>query len=557
MRTSIIGAKRRGWLPCRKAAPRRRLRRFWPALPGSNTGGDELAVPLTDEQRAVVTATADVLSVIAKAGCGKTTTLVEFARARPRQRLLYLAFNKSVQAEASERFPANTTCRTTHAIAYRKAVQLFGQRVGAKIGSTRPSSVARKLGCSLLVAVAALDTLQRWFASADEAIAEAHIPPALREKSAAHASIVEAAKRTWACMLDPYDTEVRMSHDGYLKLFALDTPRLPPCDYILVDEAQDITAATYQIVSQQRARLVFVGDPWQAIYGFRGAINALALVRAERVLHLTESFRFGQGIAALANILLSEFKGDTRPIVGRGHPQQSIFGIEPGESFATIARTNASLFEAAVQHLSLDRPYLFVGGVSSYRFDKALDAYYLWRGQRRSVRDAYLRSFDSFQALQELGQATEDFELLGLSRVIETYGDAIPDLTEAIKRRAVDAPVAQAEALGALCFSTAHKAKGLEFRQVELTDDYMEFFDKSGRELTPLEIPPEAVNLLYVALTRARARLRICSTLQDWLNYRSDLKRRLRAVAPTPGRRPAASGTQGALVGNWSIRTSA
>lgn len=513
-------------------------------------------MPLTDEQRAVVAADVGVLSVIAKAGCGKTSTLVEFARARPRHKVLYLAFNKSVQAEASARFPSNTICRTTHAIAYRKAVELFGDRVAAKIGSTRPSSVARKLGCSLFLAVAALDTLQRWFASADETIAETHVAPALREKSGAPASIVEAAKRTWACMLDPYDTEVRMSHDGYLKLFALDAPRLPPCDYILIDEAQDITPATYQIVSQQHARLVFVGDPWQAIYGFRGALNALALVRAERVLHLTESFRFGRGIAALANILLSEFKGDKRPIIGRGHPQQSIFGIEPGESFATIARTNASIFEAAVQRLELDRPYLFVGGVSSYRFDKALDAYYLWRGQRRSIRDPYLRSFDSFQALQELGQATEDFELLGLSRVVETYGDAIPALTEAIKRRAVDASVAQADALGALCFSTAHKAKGLEFRQVELTDDYVEFFDESGRERTPVEIEPEEINLLYVALTRARARLRICSALQEWLNYRGDLKRRLGAV-PMPSSPGVAGAAKASPAAARSVPTAA
>ncbi len=42
-----------------------------------------------------------VLKVLAFAGTGKTTTLVAYARKRPRMRFLYLAFNKSVQLEAA------------------------------------------------------------------------------------------------------------------------------------------------------------------------------------------------------------------------------------------------------------------------------------------------------------------------------------------------------------------------------------------------------------------------------------------------------------------------
>jgi F-box protein 18 (helicase) len=32
---------------------------------------------------------------------------------------LYIAFNKSVQVEAQEKFPSNVTCRTSHALAFR------------------------------------------------------------------------------------------------------------------------------------------------------------------------------------------------------------------------------------------------------------------------------------------------------------------------------------------------------------------------------------------------------------------------------------------------------
>jgi superfamily I DNA/RNA helicase len=382
-----------------------------------------------------------------------------------------------------------------------------------------------------VLAAAALDTLQRWFASDADQVRDDHVQAAFRERCQDLNQVVDAARLVWARMLDPADLQIRMPHDGYLKLFSLDTPRIGAYDYVLVDEAQDITAATYAIVRAQPGRQVYVGDPWQAIYGFRGAINALQTVRADATLHLTTSWRFGEGIASLANLLLSEFKHDPYPIVGRGRPRQTIFSVEREESFAYIGRTNASLLDAAVQHLDDARALVFVGGVASYRFDKLLDAYWLSRGLHSNVRDPYLRSFESFDALHELADASEDVELLSLVRAVSAYGNALPDLIDAIKRRAVDMPLHDAERSNAICFATAHKAKGLEFRQVHLNDDFVEFFDQSGRERAATEIEPEEINLVYVALTRARARLRICRSLMDWLNYRTDLKVQLRATA--------------------------
>ena len=58
---------------------------------------------LTAEQRDIVDFPlrhGEILKVVAFAGTGKTTVLEQFARARPSLRLLYVAFNKSVQQEA-------------------------------------------------------------------------------------------------------------------------------------------------------------------------------------------------------------------------------------------------------------------------------------------------------------------------------------------------------------------------------------------------------------------------------------------------------------------------
>ena len=62
------------------------------------------------------------LKIEAKAGSGKTSTLVEVAKANPDKRFLYLAFNKAIVNDASQKFPANVVVKTTHSLAYGKIV---------------------------------------------------------------------------------------------------------------------------------------------------------------------------------------------------------------------------------------------------------------------------------------------------------------------------------------------------------------------------------------------------------------------------------------------------
>ncbi len=63
---------------------------------------------LTSEQKAIVQSKGDI-RINAVAGSGKTTTIIEYARARPDSRILYLAFNKAVKLEAARKFAAPGT----------------------------------------------------------------------------------------------------------------------------------------------------------------------------------------------------------------------------------------------------------------------------------------------------------------------------------------------------------------------------------------------------------------------------------------------------------------
>jgi hypothetical protein len=62
---------------------------------------------LTREQTAIVSSAGNI-KINAVAGSGKTTTLIEYARVRPGEKILYLAFNRAVKLEAEVSKPAKS-----------------------------------------------------------------------------------------------------------------------------------------------------------------------------------------------------------------------------------------------------------------------------------------------------------------------------------------------------------------------------------------------------------------------------------------------------------------
>ena len=63
---------------------------------------------------------------------------------------------------------------------------------------------------------------------------------------------------------------------------------------VMVDEAQDLSPLNHEMLSRLRAgRLIAVGDPWQSIYGFRGAVSN-GMQHLVRTFNMTEADPFGQ-----------------------------------------------------------------------------------------------------------------------------------------------------------------------------------------------------------------------------------------------------------------------
>lgn len=456
----------------------------------------------TSEQQAVIESRGRLVAVDAFAGTGKTSTLVQHALARPSSRILYIAFNKSVAAEAKERFPDNVECRTTHSLAYGAV----GRKFADKLGNVPVYMVTQAFNVTTRRAKLALEALGAFLCSTDDEIAIGHVDPDVAEKNSIEASaVIDLAGRLWEEMQNTR-SPLKMSHDGYLKLWAQQRPRLR-YDVILLDEAQDTNPITLDLVmAQTHATVVLVGDRHQGIYGFRKALNAMEAVDADERIALTQSFRFGQRIADVATMLLRSFKDEQHAIKGRADIDVR-WAVDTGRHYALIGRTNAGLFAAAAQIVMGERDCRmhFVGGFDSYLFGKVLDAYYLWADERSKIKDPSIARFTHFTEFHDYGEEAGDAEVKALAKTVDQYRTQVPMIYNRMK--AAETPL---EDQAAITLTTGHRAKGLEWEQVSLADDFI--------ELPPDDdFDPEEINLLYVALTRAIRCVSLPSSLYGWL----------------------------------------
>jgi len=486
---------------------------------------------LTDEQAAVVASKANTIVVNAYAGTGKTSTLVEYAAARPQERMLYIAFNKAIAEEAKSKFPANVECRTTHSIAFGAIVhRLFADlpktAIYAKVGDMRPMTVASVLQIHPRLASFAKTTLDNWFCSADPEVSTKHIMKDMRVPDNQRELVVTNAKELFKLMCDPSKPMATLPHDGYLKLYQLSKPDLSrKYNRIMLDEGQDTNMATLDIVLNQKTGLILVGDENQSIYQFRGAVNAMKLVEPDERYSLTTSFRFGSGVAGIASTLLGTFRPLPKAITGLGKFRETTFKLDPSQTYAVITRTNAALFDDAVNNLNDGKPYHFVGGTANYRFEKIMDAYHLYMQKNEQIKDPVIRQFDTIVELKNAATETDDLELKYLCKIAETYGANIPDLIKKIEARHV-AVAKPADLKGGIIYTTAHKSKGLEFEQVLLTNDYGSLLDDDGNLVK--DVSDEEINLLYVALTRAERAIQLNTSFIELLGYLKEQRAQLK-----------------------------
>lgn len=442
------------------------------------------------------------IKIIALAGTGKTTTLEMLARKNPDKRILYIVFSRANKIEAEGRFPKNVRCVTGHGLAFPK----YGIRVKHRLnGNIKPPSIMNALDIpDYRIASYVIDTLIRYYNSADETITQIHVPfnaKVFCEKDPRISAqeIVGYAKRLGKLVFRGEDPNVPCVHDCYLKRYSLDRPDFSSrYDVIMMDEAQDTNPALTALVMGNPANLrnicfVICGDPHQQIYGWRNARNFMDQVDGE-TFPLTESFRFNSKIAYVATMILQHMKQESLTLKGR-RPKIGKENLNGHMTF--ISRTNAGIFARAAEDLDRGKSIGFFGGIQGYRFHSILDGYRLLTG-KGSVADPFISGFGSFDEYKDYAKEAEDIEALCICKAVEEYRHRIPGIIRGIKTNTVSE--SEADTL----FTTAHKSKGNEWPCVYMGDDFPPLLDEDGN--IDEGIDPEECNLQYVSITRAMDR---------------------------------------------------
>jgi len=482
---------------------------------------------LTPEQSEIIKSTGDI-KINAVAGSGKTTTVIEYAKARPEHsRILYLAFNKSVKLEAINKFEKkglrNVKVETAHSLAYRYIVFPHNYKVRSQGYKTQEIAEILHLQGNEekhteYVIANHINKFIAYFCNSDKLkVKDLNYLETINDPKAkvfvkTFYDYIEAKSRLFLSKMDK--GEIENTHDFYLKKFQLSNPALP-YDYILFDEGQDASPAMLDVFLNQKCTKVIVGDTHQQIYGWRFAVNSLEKANF-KTYHLSKSFRFNQHIANLAMEVLSFKKhlGSYQPVLmqGKGSNQEK-------KTVAILARTNLGLLLKAIEFVSEKnnvKHIYFEGNINSYTYaDEGASLYdvlNLYNHKPASIKDKLISSMKNMNELEDYIEKTEDVQLGMMVEIVKKYGNEIYDLIKSIKEKHVEN---DEKHKAQMIFSTVHRCKGMEYDEIHLVDDFMTedkleklTENKKAEEINEAKLNEE-INLLYVAVTRTKNKIHI------------------------------------------------
>lgn len=486
----------------------------WP----TNTGEKTVAQRIwSDFQKAIfkfVKAGEGNAIIEAVAGSGKTTTIVE-AMNMVEGSAIFLAFNKAIATELKDR---GVDARTFHSLCLQPVVKA---KPGRKVENDKSRKIFREMfteskfqemylgfTCRLvgLAKQNGLDCLRQASHENFMSIVEHHEMELDHDEALIEVAVDAAMKLLNACNTHPN----MIDFDDMLYLAVRDGIKLPKFRNVFVDEAQDTNAIQRailkKIMRKDGARLIAVGDPAQAIYGFRGAdsdsLNKIAEEFQCTRLPLSVSYRCPQAVVNHARRWVSHI--EPSPTAPMGEVMNSgdiwdhnVFGAQD----MVVCRTTKPLIELGYRLLKGKKPFYIMGRdigqnlINLIEKQKARDIETLCeRLNKWMSRETEKAIAKDNQAKVEAITDKYDALMALISNLPEN------DRSVAELKRVIDLLFAEKKNATVLC--TIHKSKGLEANTVFwLNSSQCPAKWAKGWQFKQEE------NLCYVATTRAKNRL--------------------------------------------------
>ena len=327
--------------------------------------------------------------VMATAGSGKSTTLVEVAHRLPNEtRACFLAFNNAAAQQLKDRLPNHVVACTIHALGLKT---LIAGAKGRKFAPVYPRKYAELVRARLRNTESTYQVSPTTASQAVHYLRELTHYARVNLTSESDQGMLGRLARTyglrppdhpelvsslhtqlWDILRDGVALALEGLYDYTDMIYAPVVTNLSPTqhfDLVCVDEAQDLSPMQLALILRlpsPAGRLLFVGDANQAIYGFAGADPRSMKRIVERtqatVLPLSVTYRCPQKHVRFVRRFAPEIQA--APGAAEGHitaiTERALFKhVTPGD--LVLCRINAPLVETCLRLIQQRIPAQVLG----------------------------------------------------------------------------------------------------------------------------------------------------------------------------------------------------
>jgi hypothetical protein len=400
----------------------------------------------------------EVVAIKSVAGSGKTTTLLELAKIHTTKKILYLAFNKSliddIGVKIRKQAIRNLYPRTFHSIVYE--AYKSNKNTNPIMSELRPQTLHTFIpffkGKPFTLRKYYIDMYTRFCAQ------PTYLTPneyTMATKNKEEPLLNSLWNKTLANQLITYDSLIKLAQNHkWLKGYIDKT-----YDMIMIDETQDLDIMMLtMLLNDTTIPKIFVGDPLQSIYKWRGCINGFEhLPTNSLIIEFYSTFRVGD---PACEIIRKKF--DNCWIISKSQNQTVI-----------------------------------VSDVSTIKDEKYTYLFRTWRRlltSARTMNGVWISNYH--QQVEKMRTLHSVLKKFGGSLNEEEFPDDLPMFLRSLSEGELEALIAEID--GNLTskeeaqykFYTIHSYKGLEDDNIRIAGD-MEDMDGEKDK-----------NLYYVALTR-------------------------------------------------------
>lgn len=452
--------------------------------------------------------------VIARAGSGKTSTIVEGFKYLPKGRkTLMVAFNKSIAEELKQRAPSYVDVMTLHSLGFRAIKQTFGNVVLENdkcfalteqlIGSDRDDYELRQSVCRCV------SLCKGFLFNTPKNIEELIDRFGIETFDVERPKFIEYVIKTLGLCKA---SQMVVDFDDMIWFPFVYRLNVGKFDVVFVDEAQDLNPAQMAMVFsalKPEGRVIAVGDPAQSIYQFRGAdseaIPKFIEKLSAKTLSLPVTYRCPKKIVKLAQAIVPDFQAPDSADEGtitEMDVAELIKKAKPGDF--VLSRTNAPLIKHCLAFLK--------AGIAANIQGRDIGSnliYFIKKSKAKTVNSFidYVNEWREVEVKRLLSEKRSTDICIDKAECLLNLCEGvltIKDLKETIEKLFNDT-----DDTAKVIFSTTHKAKGLERDRVFVLADTYRQRQGEGEE----------ANLWYVAITRAKKELYLVQKPNKYAQY--------------------------------------